>query len=431
MRNPYITGAYVTGSNHYGREHLLDYLLRSEGRAYWVVGTRRIGKTSLLRQLELLAAVGDRYVPLFWDMQGCESFTCMGGYLADAVRDHLERFEPLGVTDAILAQEDPLTLLSTLRHLVRRAGRELLLLGDETETLIGAARDEPEAMQRFHRQLTGGAGLRVIFASTRQIYRMHDVCREWTTSPFLSGFDMSQTLGSLEPEAAEALILQTQAPEGSQVHAAAEVVAAITQATNNHPFLLQILCSRLFGEDGTLWFFDEEDLRADPILAGFFEHDFRQLSQTDRGIVLAVHRAGRIMQAALAAIDGDNAAELAQRLRNLEALGYLRRPADVADASITIGNLFLTSWLDAAADFLAELPASQTSENAMRAAFARQSDESTASLVAQLNARRARLVELEAIRAREFTAVSSETLEEMAQLQVEISALRGLLAQRQ
>ena len=252
MRNPYITGAYVTGSNHYGRGHLLDYLLRSEGRAYWVVGTRRIGKTSLLRQLELLAAAGDRYVPLFWDMQGCASFTCMGGYLGDAVRDHLERFEPLGVTDAMLDQEDPLALLSTLRRLVRRAGRELLLLGDETEALIGAARDEPEAMQRFHRQLTGGAGLRVIFASTRQIYRMHDVCREWTTSPFLSGFDMSQTLGSLEPEAAEALILQTQAPEDSQVHAAAEIVEAITRATNDHPFLLQILCSRLFDEDGAL-----------------------------------------------------------------------------------------------------------------------------------------------------------------------------------
>ena len=422
MRNPYITGAYVTGSNHYGREHLLDYLLRSEGRAYWVVGTRRIGKTSLLRQLELLAAAGDRYVPLFWDMQGCESFTCMGGYLSDAVRDHLERFEPLGVTEAMLNHEDLLTLLGTLRRLVRRAGRELLLLGDETEALIGAARDEPEAMQRFHRQLTGGAGLRVIFASTRQIYRMHDVCREWTTSPFLSGFDMSQTLGSLEREAAEALILQTQAPDVSQVHAAAEIVETITRATNDHPFLVQILCSRLFVEEGGLRPLSDEDVRVDPILAGFFEHDFRQLSQTDRRIVLAVHRAGPTAQAELAAIDGDNAAELAQRLRNLEALGYLRRPADAADESIAIGNRFLASWLDAAADFLAELPASQTSENAMRAAFARQSDESTASLVAQLNARRARLVELEAVRAREFTAVSSETLEEMAQLQVEIVA---------
>ncbi len=328
MRNPYITGAYVTGVNHYGRGHLLDYLLGSEGRAYWVIGTRRIGKTSLLRQLELLAAAGDRYVPLFWDMQGCESFTCMGGYLGDAVRDHLERFEPLGVTEAMLAEEDPLKLLSTLRRLVRRAGRELLLLGDETEALIGAASDEPEAMQRFHRQLTGGAGLRVVFASTRQIYRMHDVCRDWPTSPFLSGFDMSQTLGSLEQDAAEALIVQAQAPEDSQVHTAAEIVGAITRATNNHPLLLQILCSRLFAEDGMLRSPSDEDVRVDPILAGFFEHDFRQLTQTDRRIVLAVHRAGSMAQPELAAIDGENVAELAQRLCNLEALGYLRRPVD-------------------------------------------------------------------------------------------------------
>ena len=431
MRNPYITGAYVTDRNHYGREPLLDYLLRSEGRAYWVIGTRRIGKTSLLRQLELLAAAGDRYVPIYWDMQGCESFTCMGGYLSDAVRDHLERFEPLGVTDAVLDVKDPLALLSSLRRLARRAGRELLLLGDETETLIAAARDEPEAMQRFHRQLTGGAGLRVVFTSTRQIYRMHDVCRDWPTSPFLSGFDMSQTLGSLEPEAAGSLIVQAQAPEDSQVHVVAGVAEAITRATNNHPFLLQILCSRLFSEGGTLRPPGEDDARVDPILAGFFEHDFRQLPQTDRRIVLGVHRAGATTQAELAAIDGDNTAELAQRLGNLEALGYLRRSADADAANVTIGNLFLASWLDAAADFLAELPASQTSENAMRVAFSRQSDENTASLIAQLNARRARSVELEAVRAREFTAVSSETLEEMAQLQSEIAALRGLLAQRQ
>jgi hypothetical protein len=150
-------------------------------------------------------------------------------------------------------------------------------------------------------------------------------------------------------------------------------------------------------------------MRVDPILAGFFEHDFRQLSQPDRRIVLAVHRGGPMTEAELVAIDGENAAELAQRLNNLEALGYLRRPAD-GEGKVVIGNLFLASWLDAAADFLVELPASQTSETAMRAAFARQSDESTASLVTQLNARRARLIELEGVRAREFTGVSPETL---------------------
>ena len=427
MRNPYITGAYVAGNNHYGRVHLLDYLLHSAGRAYWVVGTRRIGKTSLLRQLELLAAAGDRYVPLFWDMQGCDSFACIGGYLSDAVRDLPERFEPLGVTDAMLDEGDPLVLLGILRRLARRAGRELLLLGDETEALIGAVRDEPETAQRFHRQLTGGVGLRVVFASTRQIYRMHDVCCDWPTSPFLSGFDMSQTLGSLEPEAAVALIFQAQAPEECRVNVAADVVDAIVRATNNHPYLLQLLCSRLFREDGTLRLPSDEDLRLDPILAGFFEYDFRQLTQTDRRIVLAVHRAGPTEQADLELISGDNAAEVAQRVDNLEALGYLRGSGD----RVTVGNLFLASWLDGAADFLHALPASQTSESAMRTALARQSSESTASLVAQLNARRARLIELEGVRARDFLTVSPDVLEEMAQLQAEIVELRGLLDRRQ
>jgi len=427
VRNPYITGAYVVGSNHYGRAQLLDYLLCSEGRAYWVVGTRRIGKTSLLRQLELLAAAGDRYVPIFWDLQGCGSLASMGGYLGDTVRDHLERFEPLGVTDAMLEERDPLVLLGTLRRLVRRAGRELLLLGDETEVLIGAARDEPEAVQRLHRQLTGGVGLRVVFASTRQIYRMHDVCCDWPTSPFLSGFDMSQTLGSLDLAAAEALIAQAQAPADCRVNVAPEVVEAITRATNNHPLLLQLMCSRAFQEDGTLRLPDVEDLRVDPILAGFFEHDFRQLTEADRRIVLAVHRAGPTVQAELTEVSGDNAAELAQRVDNLEALGYLR----CSDERVTVGNLFLASWLDSATDFLDALPASQTSEGAVRTAFARQSNESTASLVTQLNARRARLIELEGVRAHDFLAVSPDVLEEMAQLEAEIAELRGLLARRQ
>jgi hypothetical protein len=172
-------------------------------------------------------------------------------------------------------------------------------------------------------------------------------------------------------------------------------------------------------------------MRVDPILAGFFEYDFRLLTPTERGIVLAVHRAGLTAQGEPTTIVGDNAAEVAHRLGNLEALGYLRRSAGADAGSVTIGNRFLANWLDAAADYLAELPASQAAENAMGAAVVRQSGESTATLVTQLNARRARLVELEAVRAHEFLAVSSETLEEMAQLRVEITALRRLLAQRQ
>ena len=78
MRNPYVTGAYVVGRKHYGRREMADYLLHGDSRAYWVVGNRRIGKTSLLRQLELLALSQNRIVPLFWDMQGGNTFARLG-----------------------------------------------------------------------------------------------------------------------------------------------------------------------------------------------------------------------------------------------------------------------------------------------------------------------------------------------------------------
>lgn len=425
MRNPYVTGSYVTGSKHYGREDLLDYLLHRESRACWVVGNRRIGKTSLLHQLETEALAEERLVPLFWDMQGCASFVCLGRYLADAIRDHAEVFEPLGVTPALMDEEDALTLLVNLRRLAMRAGRELMLLCDETEVLINIARTEPEAMQRLHRQLTGGVGLRSVMTSTRRIYRMHDVCRDWATSPFLAGFDMSRTLGSLAPAAAEALIVQSQASE--RVRVSPEVVEAISHATNNHPLLLQLLCSRLFTEEGALRALHVDDLRVDPMLAGFFEHDFLQLTEADRRAVLAVHREALASEALLLDVTGDSPAELSQRLDNLEGLGYLRR----AYERIEIGNYFLDNWLAAAGELLDAMPAMDTSDAAMRRAFARQQSQDTGSLVAQLNTRRTRLAELELMRAREFTSVSAQVLEEIDLVQGEIAALRTLLDRRQ
>ena len=202
------------------------------------------GKTSLLRQLELQAVRRGRLLPLYWDMQGCASYAELGLGLAEALADHTDRFAPLGLPPTLTDEDDALTLLAHLRRLATRNQRELLLLCDETEALIGICDREPFAMQRLHRVLTGGAGVRSVMVSTREIYRLYDVCRGWTTSAFLGGFDMSMTLGSLTPADAKSLILQTQAPRGGRVKASAAAVAAIRDATNGHPLLLQLLCPR-------------------------------------------------------------------------------------------------------------------------------------------------------------------------------------------
>ena len=248
MRIPYITGSYVTDSHHYGREDLLDFLLHGPSRACWVVGNRRIGKTSLLRQLEALALTDQRLVPLFWDMQGCDIFP-MHGRLSGRCGPR-----PPGAVRA--AGRDGRRCWTKLIHwsywgrcasLAKRAGRELLLLCDETEVLINAARDEPEAMQRFHRQLTGGRGAArrcspppgrstgcmtcAASGTRRRSCRVRHVAD--ARQPVARG-----GAGVGHPGAGPGGAAGTRFSRRSSRRSAT--------ATNDHPFLLQLLCTRLF-----------------------------------------------------------------------------------------------------------------------------------------------------------------------------------------
>ena len=52
MRNPYIVGDPVMGQDFYGREAIIETICERRDKAVHVMGMRRIGKTSLLRQLE-------------------------------------------------------------------------------------------------------------------------------------------------------------------------------------------------------------------------------------------------------------------------------------------------------------------------------------------------------------------------------------------
>jgi DNA-binding NarL/FixJ family response regulator len=426
LRNPYVTGAYVTGPRFYGRAALLDYLLNGSAHAYWLIGTRRIGKTSTLRQLESLALSDDARIPVFWDMQGADSFARLGQYLADAIGTYGPRFAPLGLSPMGLGEE-PLQILRSLRRAMLAAGRELLLLCDETEALLKIARNEPEAVQRLHRELTDGAGLRVVMASTRGIFQLHDICADWPTSPFLEGFDLSQTLGSLSSDAVRALILQAQMPARQRVSAEPEVIEAIQEATNGHPYLVQVMCSRLFQEDGTLRAPLERDFSVEPTLRGFFNHDFNALTPSERAILLAVHAGDSIDEMALAARIPEPTAELHRRIHALETLGYLRRNHQ----RITIGSRYLANYLLLRPESLARMPGSRASEDAVKQTLSRQQAEESEFLVHRLNDRRARLLKLESLRARRLLKTSNATLAEIEQVESEIRRLRRRLAEVQ
>lgn len=436
MRNPYVTGPYVSGRKHYGRQNLLDALLHGEASAYWVIGSRRIGKTSLLRQLETIALAAphcDRYLPIFWDMQGCNTLASLGRYLVDALQERSEQAQRFGITPAIALDENVLTLLPALRRAMRNAGGELLLLCDETEVLVNIAAAEPELAQRLHAELTRGGGLRVAAVSTRRIYELHEVCREWPTSPFLAGFDMSHTLGCLTRAEAQALATQAQADE--PVQAAPDVLEMIYELTNGHPYLVQLLCSRAFQpEEGALHAFEPTDLIVDPLLGGFLNNDFSLLAPAEQQLMWTVHEQGQADAEFLAGALGQELVTIQTSLRELTALGYLRR----VENRWQIGNHFLRQWLaaeqrradrgDSSLSPRATTPQAVETETPSAAAAAPPPVEQTAgALIEQLNAHRARLVELELVRARELAHVSPAVLTEIRQTEQEIARLLHLL----
>ena len=125
--NPYVVGQWVRGERFYGRNALIDEILNGPRNSLWVLGTRRIGKTSLLKQLEhLTSSDGCEYIPIFWDFQGADDPDELRLTFFDALLDAEDRLEAIGIEVSKLEDEDLFTSMAKLRRKLRSEGRSLL-----------------------------------------------------------------------------------------------------------------------------------------------------------------------------------------------------------------------------------------------------------------------------------------------------------------
>ena len=53
---PFVVGQWVHGEKFYGRRGLIEEILHGNRNWLWLLGTRRIGKTSVLKHVEWLTA---------------------------------------------------------------------------------------------------------------------------------------------------------------------------------------------------------------------------------------------------------------------------------------------------------------------------------------------------------------------------------------
>jgi hypothetical protein len=332
MRNPYVTGYWVSGDRFYGRERLIDEVLHGFENCLWVIGNRRIGKTSLLKQLEHLCQGSASYLSLFWDIEGCHSMGDLGEVLVEAV----DEIAGEGLDGLSLAGQEVADVLRTLSRETAKSNRRLLLLCDEGEALMNVEEAKPRSLQRLRRTIHTDPNIRLVLTSSKRLSLLDDLCRDWDTSPYLHGFAV-RYLGSLTDEAADALITQSQSE--SPVKATPELRAEIRYLTNDHPYLVQWLCHRLWQPDNTLRPVTPSDLEPDEHLAARLRMDFDYLSDTERRILYEVCAVEQVTAAQLqATLDLPG---LSTFLYGLSQLGYLRQEGEV----YAIGNRFLASWL--------------------------------------------------------------------------------------
>ncbi len=113
----------MRGENFYGRTAIIDEVLGGNRNWLWLLGTRRIGKTSVLKQLEYLALSSPDlgFLPVFWDLQGADRPEELHLDFADALLDAEERLEQVGIDLSEVRADDCFESLGRLR---RRAALE-------------------------------------------------------------------------------------------------------------------------------------------------------------------------------------------------------------------------------------------------------------------------------------------------------------------
>lgn len=264
----YVIGQWVRGARFYGRGSHLERML---GKGGWLGGLRRVGKTSLLRQLESEThRLG--HSGLFLDLQGVDDREDWDRALADAWLD-------AGVADA------PHGVEGLSRWLDARTAQPFWLFLDEADEVLASA-GLTSAVAELVAVVRGRADGRVVVASSlRLVDRVSGF-------PWLSELGPPLWLGSFSRAEAEALVRQDQARPAARPAFDAAQVTAICAACGDHPMLVPLLAKRSI-EAGSVEA-GIERLVEDPTLDRLFAVDFELFDGTERETLLALAHGSRV-----------------------------------------------------------------------------------------------------------------------------------------
>jgi len=324
MNQLYTDSGPARGDSFYGREVLVQEILSGRQTACCVLGTRQVGKTSLLRRIE--AGAPAIYLDIQW--AGAE----LKNVVRQAAREiRTKRSKYAWLPDPnLLPKDDIFGVLEEVNDCAEAADVLIWLLIDEVEGLCDLELQNGGFLHRLRGTIQNCGALRTVLAAAKNIARLNQQTVEAGMSGFLNGMAIRYMAGLSAEETCQ-LLRQTRSATPTAV--ADDLAAHLFQKTNGHPLLLQLYGQRLLDDRQLRWpqASDFTHLLAKISVARFFDDDFDYLTDSERRILQDV-ASGRTMEFA------DFPDTLVEGLLNL---GYLRWQQD----RLAIGNDFLTAWL--------------------------------------------------------------------------------------
>lgn len=232
MFRPYEPNDPAEGWRFFGRRKELDQLVNSSSN-YWVIGARKVGKTSLLREAKrMLEERGEKVIDI-----PCQYYSRPAQLVGEIVR----AIEPK-LMDMVNRRHtrlgEPL-LAAGLRSLLRRFQSVTLILDEVGQVISNNPQDDWVFMGTL-REFSHRGNLRVFMSGYQEVYLKQSEFE----SPFVNFATTLELVGFTDAEIEEC-ILDPLSVWGS-INDKGKLVRLITSRVGRNPLLLQYLGAALF-----------------------------------------------------------------------------------------------------------------------------------------------------------------------------------------
>lgn len=229
LLSPYETRAPVIGSRFFGRELEIARILSNPDTNHVILGIRRIGKTSLLRETErLLNDRGEDQRVIYLE---CSDLLSVDDYIREVVRKLNPRELP-----RLQMQKYVFFFPNFLERMSKFYKTKIIFLLDEVDNLVIMQRGDWELFRMLRASSNKGA-CQYIIAGFREAMREQYML----DSPFYN-FAQEIRLSEFTRAQAHDLILTPMENLRVRIHSQEEVVNRIYEETSGHPNLIQYYC---------------------------------------------------------------------------------------------------------------------------------------------------------------------------------------------